>query len=459
MPYAEVEGSYISSTVFQMDHPVAPFNEVRDRLDDTMAKAESMLEMLVGEDGQSGFLGDLNTAITSAPVVDVPVPDVDTEYTLETSGQLVPVFDPLALAEYPTDTYPNPTIAALPTVDTAFDPLQEPEDIDPTLSYSETAPSTAVYTPLLAKMLVYLQDGYTGIDPIAEQALYDRARNRQQATRVAEWNKINDNALAMQFALPSGVLLSAQTDFAIGATRQDADINNQIIVEQADREQKHQQWILQQANVLEDLIRKFADLRSARALDAAKAQVSSVLQDFSERVKRYVSVWEGRKTAVMAQVEVLRGVIEGNKGAVETFKAQYDALKTRSDAVTAQNKGLIDVYLGEVQGFGEAEKAVASRNESAIKLITARIAAAELEVRAAIADSEALISGYSAEGNLRQKVSADLANITAQTVASLVSAVNVSANWGYSAGESTSASYNMGVSLSESHQVEHDPIA
>lgn len=459
MPIASINGTSIDNS-YEFDQPVAPFNEVKARFDETLEKADDMMTLLVGADGAGGYLGDLNAVITSAPVTSVVAPVVDTSYVLATSGQEVPVFDRSDLAEFPElATYPDPTILPLPDVETEFTDIDEPADISPALSFTEIDADTDVYDPLLVRMLEYLQAGSTGIDTVAEQAIYDRAQTRQQATRLAEWNKINDLNTAMQFALPSGVLTSALTDFGIGATRQDADINNQIIITQTELEQKNNQFIVQQAILLEQLIRQTAGEQSARAIDAAKASVTALIQDFSERVKRYMSIWEGRKTKVQAQVEALKGVIEANKGAVDVFKAQYDAMKVRAEAITAQNKGLTDTYLGEVQGFGEAEKAVSSRNESAVKLIEAKVAAADLELRAAIANANSLLTGYQYEGSLRERVTSDMAQIAAQSVASMMSAVNASASWGYNASESSSTSFSMGTSLNESHLYEHDPSA
>ena len=459
MPTASINGTSIDNS-YAFDQPVAPFNEVKTRFDETLAMANDMMDLLVGADGAGGYLGDLNAVISSAPVTSVTAPFVDTSYILATSGQEVPVFDRSDLQDYPAmPIYPDPSILPLPAVDTSFEDIDEPADVSPTLTYAEVQATTDVYTPLVARMLEYLQAGYTGIDPVAEQAIYDRAQTRQQTTRLAEWNKINDLNSSLQFALPSGVLTSALTDFGIGATRQDADINNQIIITQTELEQKNNQFIMQQAIAFEQLIRQTTSEQSARALDAAKAQVSAILQDFSERVKRYVSIWEGRKIMVQAQVESLRGVIEANKGAVDVFKAQYEALKTRVEAVTAQNKGLTDTFLGEVQGFGEAERAVSARNDSAVKLIEAKVAAADLEVRSEIANAQSLLSGYQYEGSLRERVTSNMAQIAAQAVASMMSAVTASASWGYSASESSSTSFQMGTSLNESHSYEHDPSA
>lgn len=247
------------------------------------------------------------------------------------------------------------------------------------------------------------------------------------------------------------------TDFGLGANRQDADIENNIIVTQAENERQNNQAMIQAAIGFETMIRQTKGDKSARKLTYEKERVAAMLQDLGERVRKYIAEWEGRKTKVSAQVEVLKGVIEGNKGLIDIFRAQYDALKTQVEAVNSQNKGIIDVFLGEVQGFGETERAVGSRNDSAVKLITAKVSAAELEVRAAIAEAQNLIAGYTAEGQLKATFSTDMARIAAQCFAALTSATNVSASLGYSGSDSRNSSFSVNASGNESHSIEHDP--
>lgn len=453
----QLDGDYISASVPLAD-PRTPEVLIETKFTDAMEKAEEMLELLVGADGQSGYLGNMNSVLESAPTPTITAPTVDTSYTLETSGQSLPVFDGSDLEEYPTDTYAAPSLTALPTIDVDFSDVEEPTDISPTMTWSEESDDLSVYTPLLARVLSFIEEGATGIDPDVEQALYERARTRQYADRVAEYNRINNVASEMQFMLPSGVLASGLADYSIGANRQDADIENQIIITQAELEQKNNQAMTQLAIGLEDLVRRTKGEKSNRALEFSKQQITAMIQDFAERVRKYTAILEGRKTKVMAQAEVLKGVIESNRGLIDIFREQYAALKTRVDAVTAKNKGIVDVYLGEVQGFGEAEKAVASRNDSAVKLIESKVAAAELELRAATEEARNLIAGYTAEGQLKSSFSTDMAKIAAQCFAALTSSVNASASLGYSGSDSRNSSFSVSASGNESHSVEHDPV-
>lgn len=456
MAYIRVKGEVVDNEV-DFDDPYAPFDVVISRFDNTLAKAEEVYTLLVGEDGSGGFLGSLNEAISSAPSVSITAPVVNDALTLETSGASVPTFDESDLQDFPADTYEAPTMAVLPSVDTEFDDIEEPDDVAVSLSWSESALDSTVYDAIIDRMLNDLQSGATGLDPAVEVAIYQRARNRQQVDRQAEWDRINNTAGEMQFALPSGVLASALTDFSIGANRQDADIENQIIVAQGDLAQKNSQFMFQQAVALEQLIRQTRSEESSRALDAAKTMASLIVEDFKARVQKYVSIWDGRKAKIQAQVEALRGVIESNRGLIDIFKAQYDALKTRVDAVAAYNKGLTDVYLGQVQGFSEAERAVANRNDSVVKLLSEQIKNADMTLRAAISEAEQTIAGYSAEHSLKERVASDLAQIAAQVVASMMSAVHAGATLGYSGSESSSKSFNMSTGLNESHSFEHDP--
>lgn len=453
-----LSGDYISASVPLAD-PRTPEVLVETRFTDALNKADEMLELLIGEDGTGGYLGEMSSVLRDAPTVSITVPTVDTSYTLETSGRSAPVFDGSGLAAYPIDTYAAPTLTNLPGIDDDFSGITAPTDINPVMAWAEESDDLSLYTPLLSRMLTFISAGSTGIDPVAEEALYTRARARQQVDRLAEYDRINNTALEMQFQYPSGVLLSALTDFSLGANRQDTDIENNIIVTQAENERQNNQAMLQAAIGFESLIRQTKGEKSTRKLTYEKERISAMLQDLGERVRKYIAEWEGRKTKVSAQVEVLKGVIESNKGLIDIYRAQYEALKTQVEAVNSQNKGIIDVFLGEVQGFGEIERAVGARNDSAVKLIMAKVSAAELIVRTEIAKVQNLISGYTAEGQLKATFSTDMARIAAQCFAALTSATNVSASLGYSGSDSRNSSFSVNASGNEAHSIEHDPAA
>lgn len=439
--------------------PDAPWTMVSERFDLTMQYSEEMLERLVGPDGESGYLGELNETIQAAPVIDIPAPEVDASIVLVTSGLTPPSFDDTDLAEFPDETYAAPVLEVLPVIDsTGIDGVVIPDAPNAALNWSSTLYSSAILQDILDRLSEDLQNGATGLEAVVEEAIYDRARARQQVDRLAEYNRINDTVAQLQHQMPSGVLLSALTDYGIGADRQDADIENQIIVTQAELAQKNAQFVLQQSLVLEQLIRGTYASNEDRALDYRKAQVDVLIKDYAERVRAYVSTLEGEKAKIQAQVEVLKGVIEGNRAAVDLYKEQYAALAVRVGAVASQNESMVKVFQGEVQGYSETERAIAAQNESATKVLIARVQAAELDLKAAVADAEQTVAAYSAEMSLRERVATAMANIASQSVASWASAVNTSAGLSYQASESKSEQFQQSKSINVQHQYEHAPV-
>lgn len=437
--------------------PSGPFELVRTRFEATLANSEAMLELLTGD---GGYLDQMAEAVGDAPDVSMVSPNVDTSLTLVDSGLTPPSFDRDDLGDFPEETYLLEPLDPLPDIDTTgIDAIARPTPLaDASLSWSAAAYSSSVYTALLSRILNDLITGETGIDPVAEQAIYDRARTRQQADRQSEYEAINNTWIGKQFMLPSGSLVSALTDFGIAANRQDADIENNIIATQADLAQKNSQFIIQQAAAIDGMLRQFHSDNENRELDFEKNRVDLLVREYAERVRGFVAEVEGEKARIQALVEVLRGTIESNRAKVETYKEQYAALAVRVGAVAAKNESLVKVYQGEVAGYSEAERAVAEKNESLVKRLTAQIAGADLDLRASIAQVEAAVSAYGAETSVKERIATAMANIAAQSVASWASAVNASAGLSYSGSESISESREQRKSISHSHSYEHDPV-
>lgn len=404
-------GDAISGSV-SVDSPYAPVTLVTDRFNQTLAQAQEVLELLIGTEGSGGLIGDMEAALTPAPAPTVTAQDVDTTVSLDTSGLTLPTF--------------TGTLVAVPTVDVDFTGIALPDDITLSMSWAEATLPTEVFAALKTQILADLVDGSTGITAAVETAIYTRARNRQQADRLAAYNRLNDAAGQMQHALPSGVLVSALSDFEIGANRQDAEIEAAIIEGQAKLAQENRRAAITGALNLEQLLRQTRTDESGRALEGAKTLAQLTLQEYSEKIKAFQAVWDGKRSEVEAKAANV-------KAAVDT------------------NTGLIDVYKAEVDAFGAAEKAIADRNESRIKILEQEIANADLDLRAQIAEANALVASFSADMSVKERISSDRAQIAMQTAASLLSAVNASASLGYSGSEHASKSYGISISGQESH--------
>ena len=441
---------------------------VETKLTSTMQLADDMMVRLVGLDGASGYLGTLNSLITtySEPVLD-PL-----SITLTTTAVTIPDRPlPTGLASLITDfgTFSTtaPTMAAMPAIDTTLlTPGTAPVAPDASITWSETALATSVYTPLLAKILATMADDSTGLDPLVEQAIYDRAIARNLTTNDKMYTEIETYFSARGWDEPQGAqegkLLEASAEIA----RNETDVTEKVMIERADLAQKNSQFIIQQAAELEKLIRATRDGESQRALDYSKISAEIIIQLYSESVKGYVATIEAKKAYIEAQVEVLRGAIESNKGLIDVYEAQVEAFKVGVEAKASINDAIIKGFEAEITGYDAETKALTASQMALVEDNKAKIEKADLELRLMIAQIDAAIRAYIGESSLKERVSNDLAQIAAQSVASALNAVNVSASIGSTENESRSEDYNhsesiqeshhFGASISESHDFIHD---
>ena len=454
------EGEFVTIERLNPPNPAAPWDIVADKFTAASEKADQMLTILIGADGKGGALGQLQSAITSAPSITITAENVDTSAALAVSGATLPVFDKESLEAFPKETFAAPALSTLPTVDTSgLDDTGKPDDITPTISWAEMPLSEDVYSDILARLLDDLQNGATGLSAAVEIAIFDRAKAKQRAENTARYTKLNNDLSSRHFSMPSGALVAALVDFNAECSRLEGDTINNIIVTQADLAQKNSQFALEKAVAIETLLRDTRAKDSDRALKFHEAGATLLVNAYAQNIQGYIAGLTAKKYKIEAMVEVLKAVIESNRAAVDIYKEQYESLKIRTEAVASHNKALTDIHVADVNAYGEGERAIGTHNQAIAELIKAKVAAADLQVRAAIAQAEQVMSGYATEMTIREKVSSDLAHIASQSVASWASSVNANASLGYSGSESVSESFAHSDSLSESHSYEHDPIA
>lgn len=406
-----LNGDALNASV-SIDEPYAPISLVTNRFNELAEQGNQVLDLLIGEEGDGGLLGEMEASLGTAPTADIEAKAVDTSIILDESGLTLPTF--------------TGTLVAVPTVDVDFTGIDLPEEISVALAWAEATLPTEVYDALKTQILADLVDGSTGITEEVEIAIYTRARNRQQAANLAEYNKLVEAQTQLQHALPTGVYASTLADYAIGQARQEADLEASIVETQAKLAQENRKSAIQGAIALHQILVQIRDGESNRNLDGAKALLQGELQEYSEKIKAFQAVWDGKKAEVQAKAE-------GVRAAVDT------------------NKGLIEVYTAEVQGFGEAEKAIAARNESRIKVLEQLINEADLDLRAQIAEANALVSSYTAETSIKERIASDRAQVASHCAIGLLSAANVSASLGYSGSEQSSKGFHVQVSGNESH--------
>lgn len=236
-----------------------------------------------------------------------------------------------------------------------------------------------------AQLTKYLQGG-TGLNPAVEDAIYARARSKQDA----EARRVRDQALAdaatRGFTMPSGALLSATQQARQAGADNNAAGAREIVVLQAEMEQKNLQFAVTTSTGLRtamvqamlSYMQNVTQL-NGQALDYAKSILNAIVEMYNTQVKVFglqleaykadVAVYEALMRGALAAVEIYKAEIQALQAMtqvdhmkVEIYRARIDVLtsmtsmyKTQVDAVVSKaslEKLKIDLFQAQVQAYG-----------------------------------------------------------------------------------------------------------
>ncbi|MGB3212984.1 MAG: hypothetical protein WBB19_19940 [Desulforhopalus sp.] len=435
---------------------------VEQKFNSSISTAEEMLLKLVGEDGNSGYLGALNAIITdfSAPEIEtLSITSPDLNITTDTR----PTVDVGSLdTDFGTFDKAAPSLTALPAIDlSSLNPADLPEEITAAINWFEESHDITLFTDLITRLQTDLQAGATGLDPEVEQSIYDRAIARQDVEDARVQSETEDYFSARGFELPTGAMAGRLAEQANEIARNRTELNGKILEEQARLAQANSQFIIGASRDLEAVLRDFTSKKNDRSLDYAKAVAANAISIYAEQIRAYIAAAEANKAYVQVQVENLKAVVEFNKGLITQFAEEAGAYSVIVDAKAKKNKAITDIYQAEVDGYKAETEALSENQKILLGKYQADLADNELKLRTSIANAENIIKSYVAESSLREKVSSDMANIATQSVASAYGMVNMNVGMShqtgrhqgenYSHGESRSVSYGQSESLNETH--------
>lgn len=303
-------------------------------------------------------LGDIITTEMAIPSFTVEDPVISIPAPPEVDW---PVLDytPAQLSDIQIPSIPDIELPMIPQLSEVVIPA--PPDINiPTMelelpAYDLIAPTNmfiyneAMYDSNLKKLLTdklyaKLMTGGTGLDPVAEQAIYDRATSRQ----TIEENQLIDESLSFfasrGFPLPPGALSGALADINQKILRAREDLNNDILVNQAKLTWEDTQKIIEMSLTLEQTVMNFVNSYQQRAYEVAKSTSDAAIAVFNAQVAGYAAKIEGYKA--VAVVYESRAKVETAKA--ETYYAIIMGVKTSAEV----QKVAIDAYTAQIQGLG-----------------------------------------------------------------------------------------------------------
>lgn len=314
------------------------------------------------------------------------------ELTIGAAPTLPQVRD-VAIPDAPDVALPDaPAFLALQThsfggVDLHEDWLDKLDDI-PTLSILQPAPfnyrpgaryASQLLENLKAQINARIQGG-TGLAPAVEQALWDRARDRETTVALAREQEVKRSAEALGFPLPSGVMVGMLADARREYHDKLSGLSRDIAIQQAELEQKNVQASLQMALQLESTLLEDAYKLEMLAFEAAKVAADNAIAAHNAGLEHFKALLDGYRAYASAYETVVRS--ELNK--VEVFKALLAAEQVKADI----NKSLVDRYKAEIEGrmaAVEIYKARVGAAQTLVELERSRIQAGGEQVRAFVA--------------------------------------------------------------------------
>jgi len=236
----------------------------------------------------------------------------------------------------------------------------------------------------LAKYL----DGGTGLAPDVETAIFNRGRERNdlEARRV-ETTLLNE-AASRGFTLPGGALLSTMARARQEAANNNNKTSNEIVVMQAEMEQKNLQFAvttsagLRTAMVSATMgyLQNIVSLNGQAATHAQSA-VNAMVETYNSVVKAYTAKLEGYK----ADAQVFQVRTQAAIAGIEVYKAEVQALLAMSQVDMAK----VNVYRARV----EALSAQAALYKTSVEAVVSKASLERLKVDM----FQAQVQAYSAQ--------------------------------------------------------------
>lgn len=240
----------------------------------------------------------------------------------------------------------------------------------------------AKYNPRYAEQMAAIEDqlatymaGGTGLNPAVENAIYERSRNKADA----EARKVREGALADMaargFTLPSGALTSAIQQARQSAADINASASREIVVMQAEMEQKNLQFAVTTSTALRTTLLN-ASLSymqnlisiNGQAIEFAKSVLGAIVETYGITQRIFAAKLDAYRTEAAIYETQLKSALAG----VELYKAEIDAFT----ALTNADRQTVEVYRARL----DAQKTLADVYQSSINAVISRAGLEKLKL-------------------------------------------------------------------------------
>lgn len=349
---------------------------------------------------------DLTSNFPSAPELIVPLAiEVADRIEPDAPTVSIPTFDvlaPEALQNAPSDlaqTFHSGYRAAAPEFITMINSYVDDELLKINPEYHSQL--ARIETQLSS----YL-DGGTGLSPAVEDAIYSRARSKNNAEALRVRDQSLADAATRGFTMPTGALLSATQQARQAGADNNAAGAREIVVMQAEMEQKNLQFAVTTSASLRTAavqavmgyMQNLGQI-NAQALDYAKSVLNATVETYNAAVRAFTA----RVDMYKAEASVFSAKMQGALVEVEIYKAEVNALQ----ALTQVDQAKVNVYRARIDSLNavvgmyrtqvEAAVSKSSLEKLKIELFQAQVQAYGAQVQAKNAEWQGYTSAISGQ--------------------------------------------------------------
>ena len=266
----------------------------------------------------------------------------------------------------------------------------------------------------------------TGFSPAVENAIYERSKSKTNAETARVQQDALLTAARRGFTLPSGALMSALQQARQGGADNNATAAREIVVMQAEMQQKNMQFALSAINELHKTtitaslsymqnvvqVAGMAIQYATQLVDALIKADQMLVQVYNAKLEGYkadANVFETLVQASMRKIEVYKARIQGEMAKVDVDKAKVDAFRSQVEA----HKAAVDAYSSNMQ----AVVALANLEKIKVEVYQAQVQAFSAEAQAKAVEFQGYAAAWGGEESKNKAYAAQIGAYTAQVEA------------------------------------------
>lgn len=199
--------------------------------------------------------------------------------------------------------------------------------------------TSSLLSALQSKLQSDIEDGGTGLSADVQSAIWDQGREREYRQRSAAQAEL-DQMETLGHSLPSGIWADMRLKLITETNHTATTISREIMVAEAELEQKNIHHALQMATSLEGKLIDYNNAVEQRLFESARYVTEAGIALYNAKAQAYGAYVE----AYRAKVEIYKAQVQAELANVEAYKAEVAA----EEAKARVNSALVDQYRAQI---------------------------------------------------------------------------------------------------------------